>query len=417
MWSFETDPEFEVELEWMRNLMRDRVHDLEVGEFDDGGIPLGLEPIQQLVKERGLWAVHLDAELGGRGFGQVKLGLMHEIIGRSRFGPMCFGNQAPDSGNSEILARHGSAEQMSRWLEPMLEGVLHSAYVMTEPDAGADPTMLATSAVLDGDEWVVNGEKWFITNGSLADFYIVMVVTDPDAPRHERASQLIIPVDTPGVEVVREIPTIEDQNPSAGGWDSHAVVQFTDVRVSRDAMLGPRGQGFRIAQERLGPGRIHHCMRWIGQASRALDMLCERSLYRHSHGSLLSEKQTVQNWIADSWAQLNAARLMTLQAAWKIDTYGVKSARAEISAIKFWGAQMLHDVIDRSLQLHGSLGYSGDMPLEEMYRYARAARIYDGPDEVHRVVVARQVLKGYTAPVDNVPTEHIPTRRSALALK
>lgn len=417
MWSFETDPEFEVELEWMRNLMRDRIHDLEVGEFDANGIPLGLDSIQELVKERGLWAVHLDAELGGRGYGQVKLGLMHEIIGRSRFGPMCFGNQAPDSGNSEILARHGSPDQKSRWLEPMLEGTLRSAYVMTEPAAGADPTLLTTSAVLDGDEWVVNGEKWFITNASLADFFIVMVVTDPDAPRHNRASQLIIPVGTPGVDIVREIPTIEDQNPASGGWDSHAVVNFTDVRVSQEAMLGTRGAGFTIAQERLGPGRIHHCMRWIGQASRALDMLCERSLYRFSHGSLLSEKQTVQNWIADSWAQLNAARLMTLQAAWKIDTYGVASARAEISAIKFWGAQMMHDVIDRSLQLHGSLGYSGDMPLEEMYRYARAARIYDGPDEVHRVVVARQVLKNYTAPPDGVPTEHIPTRRAALGLK
>jgi acyl-CoA dehydrogenase len=401
----------------MRNLMRDRIHNLEVGEFDANGIPLGLESIQEMVKERGLWAAHLDAELGGRGFGQVKLGLMHEILGRSRFGPMCFGNQAPDSGNSEILARHGSEDQKSRWLEPMLEGTLRSAYAMTEPEAGADPTLLTTSAVLDGDDWVVNGEKWFITNASLADFYIVMVVTDPDAPRHERASQLIIPVDTPGVEVVREIPTIEDQDPTSGGWDSHAVVTFTDVRVSEDALLGDRGQGFAIAQERLGPGRIHHCMRWIGQASRALDMLCERSLYRFSHGSMLSEKQTVQNWIADSWAQLNAARLMTLQAAWKIDTHGVGSARAEISAIKFWGAQMMHDVIDRSLQLHGSLGYSGDMPLEEMYRYARAARIYDGPDEVHRVVVARQVLKNYTAPADGVPTEHIPTRRAALALK
>ena len=197
--------------------------------------------------------------------------------------------------------------------------------------------------------------------------------------------------------------------------DNHAEVRLVDVRVPGDSMLGPRGRGFAIAQERLGPGRIHHCMRWIGQASRALDMLCERALYRFSHGSMLSEKQTVQNWIADSWTDLHATRLMTLHAAWKIDTLGVAAARTEISAIKFWGARMLHDVIDRSIQIHGALGYSSDLPLESMYRYARAARIYDGPDEVHRVVVARQVLKKYQAPPDGVPTEHVPTRRAARA--
>lgn len=414
MWSFETDADFERELEWMRQFVRERVIPLELAECDDVGLPVGIADLQAETKARGLWAAHLSPELGGRGFGQVKLGLMHEIIGRSRFGPLAFGNQAPDSGNSEILARHCTDDQRITYLEPMLAGDKRSAYAMTEPDAGADPTLLNTSAEFDGSDWLLNGEKWFITNASVADFIIVMAVTDPTADRYQRASQFIIDRQTDGLEVVRELATIEDPNPGFGKWDNHAVVHLRDVRVPSSAMLGPRGSGFAIAQERLGPGRIHHCMRWIGQASRALDMLCERSLYRFSHGSMLAEKQTIQNWIADSWTQIHAARLMTLHAAWKIDTQGVYAARTEISAIKAWGAQMLHEVIDRALQAHGSLGYSGDLPLEEMYRYARAARIYDGPDEVHRVVVARQVLKGYTAPPDGVPSEHRDKRRAML---
>lgn len=413
MWSFETDPDFKRELDWMRGFLDERILPLEVAGLPEPELREVLAPLQAEVKQRGLWAAHLDPELGGQGFGQLQLGLMHEIIGRSRLAPEVFGNQAPDSGNSEILARHATADQREQWLMPLLAGAIRSAYVMTEPQAGADPTLLTTRAERDGDGWVLNGEKWFITNASIADFFIVMAVSDPDAAPHSKASQFIVPRGTPGLEVVREIGTIEDPEPEWGRVDNHAEVRLVDVRVPGDAMLGPRGHGFAIAQERLGPGRIHHCMRWIGQASRALDMLCERALYRYSHGSLLSEKQTIQNWIADSWTDLHAARLMTLHAAWKIDTQGVAAARTEISAIKFWGARMLHDVIDRAIQVHGSLGYSSDLPLESMYRYARAARIYDGPDEVHRVVVARQVLKGYTAPEGGIPTEHVPTRRAA----
>ena len=415
MWSFETDPDFARELDWMRAFLDEMVLPLEVAGLSEAELGAAMAPLQEQVKQRGLWAAHLDPELGGQGFGQVRLGLMHEIIGRSRLAPQVFGNQAPDSGNSEILARHATPEQRERWLMPLLAGEIRSAYVMTEPQAGADPTLLTTSAVQDADTWVLNGEKWFITNASIADFFIVMAVSDPDAAPHARASQFIVPRGTPGFEVVREIGTIEDPEPEWGRVDNHAEVRLVDVRVPGDSMLGPRGRGFAIAQERLGPGRIHHCMRWIGQASRALDMLCERALYRFSHGSMLSEKQTIQNWIADSWTDLHATRLMTLHAAWKIDTLGVAAARTEISAIKFWGARMLHDVIDRSIQIHGALGYSSDLPLESMYRYARAARIYDGPDEVHRVVVARQVLKKYQAPPDGVPTEHVPTRRAARA--
>lgn len=414
MWSFETDEAFERELAWMRSFIQERVLPLEVLELEDDAFTAAVAPLQQEVKARGLWAAHLDPAHGGQGFGQVKLGLMHEIIGRSRFAPVVFGNQAPDSGNSEILALHGSPDQKERWLRPLLDGRMRSAYVMTELNtAGADPRLLKMSAVEVDGGWRLDGEKWMITNASLADFFIVMVVTDPDSAPYRRTSQFIVPAGTPGVEVVREIGTMEDPWPSWGQENNHAVVHFTDVRVPDSAMLGGRGDGFLISQERLGPGRIHHCMRWIGQASRALDMLCERVIYRESHGSVLAEKQTIQNWIADSWTQIHAARLMTLHAAWKIDTLGVKAARTEISAIKFWGAAMLHDVIDKALQAHGSLGYSSDLPLEGMYRHARAARLYDGPDEVHRQVVARQVLKGYTAPADGVPTEHVPTRRAA----
>jgi acyl-CoA dehydrogenase len=268
--------------------------------------------------------------------------------------------------------------------------------------------------VREGDEWVINGHKWFSTNGSIADFLIVMVVTDPDARPHQRASMIIVPADTPGVNIVRDIGTME--HPAEGSFGklgNHAEIYYEDVRVPAQNLLGEQGAGFLIAQQRLGPGRIHHCMRWLGVSRRAFDMLCERALSRYAHGSLLAEKQTVQNWIADSAAQMQAARLMTLHAAWKIDAEGGAAARQEIALIKFFGAGVLHDVVDRALQAHGALGYSTDLPLEAMYRHARAARIYDGPDEVHRQSVARRVLRGYAAPPGGVPSEHVPARRAA----
>ena len=284
---------------------------------------------------------------------------------------------------------------------------------MTEPNAGADPTLLQTTAVRDGDAWVINGHKWFSSNASIADVLIVMAVTDPDARPHQRASMFIVPADTPGVNILRDVATMEHPQEEFGKLGGHAEILYEDVRVPADALLGAEGAGFLIAQHRLGPGRIHHCMRWLGVSSRAFDMLCERATYRYAFGSVLAEKQTVQNWIADSAAQMQAARLMTLHAAWRMDTEGAAAARTDISMIKFFGAQVLHDVIDRAVQLHGSLGYSTDLPLEAMYRFARAARIYDGPDEVHRQSVARQVLRGYAPPADEVPTEHVPTRRAA----
>jgi acyl-CoA dehydrogenase len=415
-WDFATDPEFEVKLDWMRGVVREQVWPLETLWHQLGweGLRRAVAPLQEQVRAQGLWAAHLDPELGGQGFGQVKLGLMHEILGSSPIAPLVFGNAAPDSGNSEILAMAGTPEQKDRYLHPLLAGDLKSAFSMTEPNtAGSDPTLLVTRAERDGDDWVINGHKWYSSNGSIADFLIVMAVTDPDARRHQRASMFIVDADTPGVDVIRDVPTMEHPQESFGVYGNHAEIRYENERIPGTALLGAEGAGFLIAQQRLYPGRIHHCMRWLGVARRAFDMLCERSLYRYAHGSVLAEHETVQNWIADSEAEMQAARLMTLHAAWKMDTEGVAAARRDIAMIKFYGAKVLHDVVDRSLQAHGSLGYSTDLPLEAMYRFARAARIYDGPDEVHRASVARQVLRGYQAPVDEVPTEHIPTRREA----
>jgi acyl-CoA dehydrogenase len=413
-WEFSTEPEFEAKLDWMRAFVREEIWPLEtlVGELSQDDLDRIYAPLQAEVRARGLWAAHLPPELGGQGFGQVKLGLMHEILGTSPFAPNAFGNQAPDSGNSEILALAGTPEQKERWLHPLLAGDLRSAFSMTEPDtAGSDPTLLRTRAVREGDEYVIDGHKWFTSNGSIADFLIVMAVTDPDARPHQRASMFIVPADTPGVRILRDVATMEHPADEFGKLGGHAEIRYESVRVPVASRLGGEGEGFLIAQHRLGPGRIHHCMRWLGVSARAFDMLCERAVSRVAHGGPLADKQTVQNWVADSAAQMQAARLMTLHAAWKMDTQGASAARTDISMIKVFGAGVLHDVVDRALQVHGSLGYSTDLPLEQMYRFARGARFYDGPDEVHRTTVARRILRDYAPPPGGVPSEHVPTRR------
>jgi acyl-CoA dehydrogenase len=415
-WDFSTEPEFEEKLRWMRDFVREEVFPLEVLDVDDDTFMRIVRSLQDQVKSQGLWAAHLPPELGGQGFGQVNLGLMHEIDGMSPWAPTVFGNQAPDSGNSEVLAHFGTPAQKERWLLPLLDGKLRSGFSMTEPmHAGSDPVQMSTTALLEGDQWVINGHKWFTSNGMIADFLIVMAVTDPEAPPYERASMFLVPSDTPGVKRLRNIPTMAGEHERFGY--GHSEILYEDVQVPEENIIGKVGQGFQIAQIRLGPGRIHHCMRWLGQARRAFDMLCERALQREAFGGPLAEKQTVQNWIADSAAEMQAARLMTLHAAWVIDQQGAPAARREIGLIKFYGAKVLHDVIDRALQLHGSLGYSSDMPLEEMYRHARAARLYDGPDEVHRQSVARNILRDYRAPDGWLPREHVPTRREAARQK
>src|ERR687894_515248 len=282
-WDFSTEPEFQQQLDWMRDFVREEIWPLETifDELDDDGFRRAIAPLQARVRERGLWAAHLPPDLGGQGFGQVKLGLMHEILGTSPFAPVVFGNAAPDSGNSEILALVGTEDLKQHWLHPLLAGDLKSAFSMTEPDtAGSDPTLLETSAVLEGDDWVINGRKWFSSNASVADFLIVMAVTDPDASKYQRASMLIVPTDTPGVNILRDIPTMEHPYEHYGRYGGHSEIVYEDVRVPADALLGPRGAGFLIAQQRLGPGRIHHCMRWLGVSQRAFDMLCERAVSR-----------------------------------------------------------------------------------------------------------------------------------------
>ena len=419
-WDFETEPEFEAQLEWMRGFVVEEVFPLETLDLTYEQVIKVMKPLQEQVKERGLWAAHLPPELGGKGFGQVRLGLMHEILGQSPYAPVVFGNNAPDSGNAEMLAigmeMSGREEHRERWLQPLLDGTLRSGFSMTEPHtAGSDPTLLSTRAIRDGDEWVIDGRKWYTTNGSVADFLIVMAVTNPDVHPYQGSSMIIVPVDTPGVTILRDVGSMDDPSVVYGKFGNHAEILYESVRVPVENVVGNEGAGFQLAQARLGPGRIHHCMRWLGQSKRAFDMMCERAVSRYTHGSLLSEKQTIQNWIADSLAEMHAARLMTLQAAWKMDKVGASAARNEIAMIKYYGAQVLYNVIDRSLQTHGSLGYSSDMPLEAMYRAARAARIYDGPDEVHRQTVARSALKKYEA--HEIPTEHIPSRHEAAKAK
>ena len=385
-WDFETEPEFEAKLAWMRKFVRDEIIPLEAladhwrGAEGRARLTQITDPLKAEVRRQGLWAAHLPPDMGGLGFGQVKLGLMHEVLGQCIYAPSIFGNNAPDSGNAELIAVGGTDAQREQWMQPLLEGKYRSCFSMTEPGAGADPTLLTTSALRDGDEWVINGHKWFSSNASISDFLLVMVKT--------------------------------------GEPGGHAEIIYENVRVPFDNVVGGEagiGQGFALAQKRLGPGRIHHAMRWLGQSQRAFDMLCERALTRYTHGSILADKQMVQDWIAESYAEMQAARLLTLHAAWKMDQLHAagkhySDARVEIGVIKFWGAKVLYNVIDRAIQIHGSLGYTTDMPLESMYRAARAARIYDGPDEVHKVTVARQVLKRYRPSDPSV--EHLPTRRA-----
>ena len=419
-WDFETEPEFEEQLAWMRSFVKEEIFPIETLRLSYDDVVTVIKPMQDEVRKRGLWAAHLPAELGGMGFGQVRLGLMHEILGQSPYGPLVFGNNAPDSGNAELLAvgmeMTGREDIRERWLQPLLDGKMRSGFSMTEPNtAGSDPRLLKSSAVRDGDEWIINGRKWYTTNGSVADILVVMAVTNPDVHPYQGSSMFVVPVTTPGVTIVRDVGAMDDPQVVYGRFGNHAEILYEDVRVPADHLIGPEGSGFLLAQARLGPGRIHHCMRWLGQSQRAFDMMCERALSRYTHGSLLSEKQTIQNWIADSRAEMHAARLMTLHAAWKMDKVGASAARVEIAMIKYYGATVMHNVIDRALQTYGSLGYSSDMPLEAMYRAARAARIYDGPDEVHRQTVARHSLKEYSP--SEIPTQYIPSRTTAAEAK
>ena len=392
MIDFSIPPELEAIRQRISDFMEQQIYPNEGLIVEDEGLPVELErELQAKVKSEGLWAPNLPREWGGIGIGFIGQALVNEIIGRSIIAPRVFGSAAPDAGNAELLLIAATSEQKDQYLRPLAAGEVRSCFAMTEPEvAGSDPTGLRTTAVRDGDEWVIDGHKWFISGAIGSAFAIVMAVTDSNAAPHSRASMILVPTNTPGFNIIRAVPVM-----GSGGVGGHCEIRFENCRVPAGNLLGELGKGFKLAQARLGPGRIQHCMRWIGAAQRSFEMMCSYAMKRKSFGEPLGKKQTVQNWIADSAAEINAARLMTLNAAWQLDRG--EDARIAISLIKFYGARVLHDVIDRAIQVHGALGYSKDTPLEMFYRDARAARIYDGPDEVHRQAVAQRILQSFSA--------------------
>jgi acyl-CoA dehydrogenase len=413
-WSFETDAEFQRELDWVDEFVTEEVEPLEhvirhAWDMNDPARARLIPPLQERVRERGLWGCHLGPHLGGPGYGQVKLALLNEILGRTHAGPIVFGCQAPDSGNAEILAHYGTDELKKQYLEPLLQNEVVSAFSMTEPRGGSDPTGFVTNAVRDGDEWVINGEKWFSSHARFAAFLIVLAVTEPDAPAHKRMSMFVVPEDTPGVEILRDVG-VYGHDESEG---THAYVRYTDVRVPADHLLGGRGEGFAVAQTRLGGGRIHHAMRTVGVVKQAFGMMCERALSRETKGETLARKQLVQEMIADSWIQIEQFRLLVLQTAWRIDRYNdYQRVRADISAVKAAMPQVLHDVAARGLQIHGSLGISHEMPFAAWVLESFHMGLADGPTEVHKLTLARQVLKQHAPTDDLFPTRHIPKLRA-----
>ena len=414
-WDFETEPEFQRELEWMDAFVRNEVEPLDLvlgspyDKSDQKAMSI-LRPLQQQTKERGLWACHLGPDLGGPGFGQLKLGLMNEILGRSGWAPSVFGCQAPDSGNAEILAHYGTEEQKKRYLQPLLDGEISSCYSMTEPQAGADPTLFQTRAELDGDEWVLNGEKWFSSNARYASFLIVMAVTDPNVSPYEGMSMILVPTDTPGVNIVRNVGVGTEPE----GHGTHGYIRYENARVPKDHVLGAPGSAFVIAQTRPGGGRIHRARRTVGQLKRAFDMMCERALSREVRTGRLAELQMTQEKIADSWIDIEQFRLLVLRTAWMIDRFkDYRKVRKDIAAVKVAMPRVYHDVVQRAMQLHGALGVSNEMPFSAMMTAAQVMGIADGPTEVHKVTIARQVLRDYKAVEGLWPSAHIPTRRAA----
>ena len=416
MWDFATDPDYQQVLDWADEFVRDEVEPLDLVWPHLQYTPLTparrtvVDDLKQRVRVKGLWATHLSPDLGGQGYGQLKLALLNEILGRSSWAPVIFGCQAPDTGNAEILAHYGTPEQKERYLRPLLDGELFSSYSMTEPQGGADPTQFTTRAVRDGDHWVINGWKYFSSNASTASFLIVMVVTNPDVSPYQGMSMFLVPTDTPGVEIVRDVG-LHGEPEGQGG---HALIHYRDVRVPDSAVLGGEGQAFVIAQTRLGGGRIHHAMRTIGLARKAIDMMCERALSRRTAGSLLADKQTVQAYIADSYAQLLQFRLLVLYTAWQIDKYNdYKVVRKDIATVKVVMPTVLHDIAWRAMQVHGALGVSNEMPLMAMVTGAAVLGLADGPTEVHKTTVAKQILRGYSASEDVWPSEWLPRKREA----
>ncbi|HEY0777200.1 MAG TPA: acyl-CoA dehydrogenase family protein [Gemmatirosa sp.] len=380
----------------VRGFLHDRVRPIErqltAQEFRTLLPELGA--LRREARARGLWTPFLPPALGGRGLTLAQYAEVSAVLGESPVGHYLLNCQAPDVGNMELLLAHGTPAQRERWLRPLVDGELRSCFSMTEPEyPGSNPVWMGTRAVRDGDEYVITGHKWFTSSADGAAFAIVMAVTDPDAPPHRRASMFVVPMDTPGLTHVRNVRIMGE---AGSDWASHAELRYENVRVSIAERLGAEGAGFALAQERLGPGRIHHCMRWIGICERAFDLMCARAATRElAPGRPLGLSDTVQGWIADSRAEIDAARLYVLDTARRIDAEGATAARDAISAIKFYVAGVLQRVLDRAIQTHGALGTTDDTPLAYWYRHERGARIYDGADEVHKASLARRILKRY----------------------
>ena len=394
---FDVSEQMTVRLAMIGGFMEREVIPLE-GEMlhgDPATLEAGVRAAQAKVKQMGLWAPNHPVDLGGLGLSMVDHGLFAEAVGRSPLGMTVFGTQAPDAGNVEILHKYGTEEQRERFLRPLVAGEIRSCFSMTEPEtAGSNPVLLETRAVTEGDDFVISGQKWFTSSADGAAFAIVMAVTDPDAPPHQRASMIIVPTDTPGFNLVRNVSVMGH---SGSGHASHGEVIYQACRVPRTNVLGPEGSGFLIAQDRLGPGRIHHCMRWLGIAGRSFDMMCTRANERivDADGGTLAGKQVIQHWAAEMEAEIRGARLQTLHCAWMIDQFGASAARDEISAIKFEVANTMLKAVDRAIQVHGALGVTDDTILAYWYRHERAARIYDGADEVHKTSLGRRILRRY----------------------
>ena len=399
---FNPSPEVESLKERIAGFMDEHVYPVEaeaIKAIDDEvkpGVPYPqiLVDLRARAKEEGLWNLFLPGEEFGAGLTNWEYGILCEQMGRSPIvAPMSFNCSAPDTGNSEILADHGTPEQKEQFLQPLLDGEIRSCFSMTEPEvSGSDPTTLQTRAELQDGEWVINGHKWFTSGATGAEFAIAMVVTDPDAAPYTRASMIIVPIDNPGFNLIRNVSVMGHD-----GGPGHCEIRYEDCRVPQANLLGQRGAGFKVAQDRLGPGRIHHCMRAIGAAERALEMMCKRANTRVAFGSPIGEKQFVQDFIATSRIEIDSARWLVLNAAWQMDTYGKREARQAISLTKVSAANMVMDVLDRAIQVHGSLGMTDDTPLSGLWRHLRMLRLADGPDEVHKMVIATRELNKWRA--------------------
>lgn len=424
MIDFSIDPEFQAKLDWMNAFVRAECETMDMlfpghsimYDANHAKARAHLKPLREQVKAQGLWACHLGPHLGGPGYGQVKLALMNEILGRSSWAPTVFGTAAPDTGNAEILALFGTAEQKARYLQPLMDGEICSSFAMTEPQGGSDPLEFTATARQEGDEWVIEGEKWFISNARLARFFIVMAITNPENKPHERMSMFLVDADTPGIEILHNCALVGEQ----AGNGSHAHMRFNAVRVPADAMLGGPGEGFKVAQARLGGGRIHHAMRTVGRCQRAIDMMLERAVSRRTKGKRLGDHQLVQAKIADSIVQLEQFRLLVLKTAWIIDEVEAGrqphgSARPHIAMCKIAMAKVLHDIMERAVELHGSIALTHDTWLGDFWAGVMAVAFADGPTDVHRTQLAKTFMKR-TAPAPapgHFPTDHIPTRRAA----